>query len=66
MELNIPETGDGELKTGILPERKKDYLFLNLFPEKIRSYFCTTNWLERSLKELKDQLRIIGYMQSEE
>jgi putative transposase len=49
-----------------LRSKIRNYLHFFIFSGKIRSYFRTTNWLERSFKELKDQIRIRGYMQSEE
>ncbi len=35
-------------------EGKKNYTHFLLTPEEIKSYFRTTNWMERCFKELKD------------
>jgi len=48
-------------------ERKKEnYTYFLLAPENTRSYFRTTNWMERCFKELKDYIRVRGYFQNEE
>ena len=43
-----------------------DYTHFLKYPDKIRSYLRTTNWMERLFKELKGYTRIRGYFQSEE
>ena len=48
-------------------ERKKDnYTYFLLAPKDVRSYFRTTNWMERCFKELKDYIRVRGFFQNEE
>ena len=49
-----------------LKGKVKNYTHFSNFNEKIKVYFSTTNWMERCFKELKDFLRIRGYLQSEE
>ena len=48
-----------------LKNKIDNYTHFLKFPNKIRSYFSTTNWMERLSKELKDYTRIRGYFQSE-
>ncbi|BBB33275.1 conserved hypothetical protein [Thermotomaculum hydrothermale] len=43
-----------------------NYTFFLLAPDEIRSYFRTTNWMERCFKELKDYIRIRGFFQNEQ
>jgi transposase-like protein len=43
----------------------KNYCYFFKFHPKVRSYFRTTNWLERCFKELKDNIRVRGYFHSE-
>ena len=49
-----------------LKNKIKNYTHFSNLNEKIRVYFSTTNWMERCFKELKDYLRIRGYLHSEE
>ena len=49
-----------------LKSKITDYTHFLRYPDKIRSYLRTTNWMERLFKELKDYTRIRGYFQSEE
>jgi len=48
-----------------LRDKIKNYTHFANFNGKIRVYFSTTNWMERCFKELKDFLRIRGYLHSE-
>ena len=48
-----------------LKSKINNYLHFLKFPKNIRIYLRTTNWMERCFKELKDSLRIRGYMHSE-
>lgn len=48
-----------------ITEKIENYTHCFKYNEKIRSYFRTTNWLERCFKELKDNIRIRGYFQTE-
>lgn len=50
----------------ILEHKADNYTYFLRFPKKIRSYFRTSNYMERCFKELKDYIRIRGYFQSEE
>ncbi len=47
-----------------LKPKIENYLHFFRFPKNVRVYFRTTNWMERCFKELKDYLRIRGYMHS--
>jgi transposase-like protein len=49
-----------------LRDKVNNYTYFFKFHINIRSYFCTTNWLERCFKELKDNIRIRGYFHSED
>ncbi|ADR18111.1 IS256-like element ISCni1 family transposase [Calditerrivibrio nitroreducens] len=49
-----------------LRDKINSYCYFFKFHPKLRSYFSTTNWLERCFKELKDNIRIRGYFHSEE
>jgi transposase-like protein len=49
-----------------LRSKINSYTYFLKFNPKIRSYFRTTNWLERCFKELKDNIRIRGYFHSED
>jgi len=48
-----------------LEGKKKNYTYFLLAPKEVRSYFRTTNWMERCFKELKDYIRIRGFFQNE-
>lgn len=50
----------------ILEEKVENYLYFLKYPKKIRSYLRTTNYAERCFKELKDKIRIRGYLKNEE
>ena len=43
-----------------------NYCYFFKFHPKIRSYFSTTNWLERCFKDLKNNIRVRGYFHSED
>jgi transposase-like protein len=47
-------------------DKINNYTYFFKFHPKVRSYFRTTNWLERCFKELKDNIRVRGYFHSEE
>ena len=49
-----------------LKSKVKNYTHFSNLNEKIKVYFSTTNWMERCFKELKDPLRIRGYLHSED
>jgi len=49
-----------------LRNKVQNYTHFLRYPDKIRSYLRSTNWMERLFKELKDYIRIRGYFQSEE
>ncbi|MCB4205610.1 IS256 family transposase [Deferribacterales bacterium Es71-Z0220] len=49
-----------------LRNKINNYSYFFKFHPKVRSYFSTTNWLERCFKELKDNIRVRGYFHSEE
>ena len=49
-----------------LRNKVKNYTHFSNINEKIKVYFSTTNWMERCFKELKDSLRIRGYLHSED
>jgi transposase-like protein len=43
-----------------------NYTYFFKYSRKLRSYFSTTNWIERCFKEIKDNIRIRWYFHSEE
>jgi len=49
-----------------LERKKENYTYFLLAPKNVRSYFRTTNWMERCFKELKDYIRVRGFFQNEE
>ena len=49
-----------------LENKKDNYTYFLLAPKDVRSYFRTTNWMERCFKELKDYIRVRAYFQNEE
>ena len=50
---------------GNLGKKVNNYTYFLRFHRDIRSYFRTTNWLERCFKELKDYIRVRGYFHTE-
>ena len=48
-----------------LKKKVNNYCYFFKLPPKLRSFFYTTNWIERCFKELKDRIRIRGYFQNE-
>ena len=48
-----------------LEKKINNYTYFLKFHKDIRSYFRTTNWIERCFKELKDYIRVRGYFHSE-
>ena len=49
-----------------LESKKDNYTYFLLAPKEVRSYFRTSNWMERCFKELKDYIRVRGFFQNEE
>ena len=65
MRVFIEKWGKNYRSISNLKGKVDNYTHFLRFPDKIRSYLRSTNWMERLFKELKDYLRTRGYFHSE-